>query len=401
MSPEQLKSFGYSVKRELDGNLLPFWLDNAIDTTHGGFIGWMSKDGVVDPKAPKGLILNARLLWTFSAVYRFNRDPRWRDLAQRAADYLAEFFWDTLHGGALWQVDFEGRRLDDKKKIYGQAFYVYALAEFYQAVNDQASLERACHVFNLIETHSRDQTHGGYIEVCNGDWSAAEDSRLSDMDMDEKKSMNNHLHLLEAYTNLYRIWPDTILRERLTELLDVFDRRIADRAKGHLNHFFDESWQPRSDDYTFGHDIEASWLLCEAAKVLNDPAIASQSQRLALRLAQVVLTEGVDHDGGLCYRGQHGHITDPNREWWPQIESVVGFLNAYELAGEQAFLNAARKAWSFIERHFVDREHGEWFWRIDPTGRPDPTEPKVSEWKEPYHGVRGCLEILRRLEHIK
>jgi mannobiose 2-epimerase len=400
MSPEQLKSFGHSVMHELNGNLLPFWLDHAVDAAHGGFIGWMSRDGAVDPKAPKGLVLNARLLWAFSATYRFNQDPRWRDLAQRAADYLEEHFWDASHGGAFWQVDCEGHFLDDKKKIYGQAFYVYALAEHHQAVGDRASSDRAQELFSLVETHSRDQARGGYIEVCNSDWSAAEDSRLSDKDMDEKKSMNNQLHVLEAYTNLYRVWPDAAVRVRLAELLDVFEKRIADPATGHLNHFFDESWQPKSDDYTFGHDIEASWLLCEATEVLDDPMIAARTQRLALRLAQAVLTEGVDHDGGLCYRGQHGHITDPNREWWPQIESVVGFLNAYELSSEPSFLDAARKAWSFIERHFVDREHGEWFWRIDPTGRPDPTEPKVSEWKGPYHGVRGCLEILRRLEHI-
>jgi mannobiose 2-epimerase len=400
MSPEQLDSFGQSVRRQLDGNLLPFWLTNAVDVTHGGFIARMAKDGTVDPKAPKGLILNARLLWTFSAVHRFSRDKRWSDLARRAADYLAQYFWDADDGGVFWQVDAEGHCLDDKKKIYGQAFYVYALAEYYQAVGDLTSLERAREVFSLIETHSADPTHGGYIEVCNRDWSQAEDLRLSDKDMDEKKSMNNHLHLLEAYTNLYRVWPDDALRRRLVELIEIFEQRIADPATGHLNHFFDESWQPKSDDYTFGHDIEASWLLCEAGEVLDDSDLASRVRHQALWLAQIVLSEGVDHDGGLCYRGQHGHVTDPNREWWPQIESAVGFLNTYQLSGEQRLFDAAKQAWDYLEKNFVDTEHGEWFWRIDPTGRPDPTEPKVSEWKGPYHGVRGCLEIVKRLEQI-
>jgi mannobiose 2-epimerase len=222
MSPEQLKRFDRSVRAELDGNLLPFWSVNAVDTMHEGFIGWMSKDEVVDPKAPKGLIFNTRLLWTFSAVYRFTQDSLWCDLAQRAADYLAEYFWDTAQGGALWQVDGEGRLLDDKKKTYGQAFYLYALAEHYQAVGDQTSLQRACELFRLIETHSHDQACGGYFEVCNRDWSVASDLRLSDQDLDEKKSMNNHLHLLEAYTNLYRVWPEAVVRERLIELLDIF-----------------------------------------------------------------------------------------------------------------------------------------------------------------------------------
>ena len=294
-------------------------------------------------------------------------------------------------------MDFRGRPLDNKKKIYGQAFYIYALAEYYQAFENPLALERAKGMFDLIETYSRDQTYGGYIEVCNRDWSMADDLRLSDKDMDEKKSMNNHLHLLEAYTNLYRIQPESRLRECLTELIDIFDQRIADPDTGHLNHFFDDTWQPKSDNYTFGHDIEASWLLCEAAEVLEDPDLTSRARRLALQLARVTLAEGLDDDGGLCYEGRAGQVTDPDRQWWPQAESVVGFLNAHMLSGDDSFLEAAKKAWAFIEEHFVDRKHGEWFWRIDTTGRPDPTEPKVSQWKGPYHNVRASLETIRRL----
>lgn len=400
MSPEPLKNFTDAVRRELNDHLLPFWLDHAIDTAGEGFIGRMAKDGTIDPRAPKGLILNARLLWTFSAVYRVNRDPRCWDMAERAGDYLREHFWDTTHGGAFWLLDCEGHVLDDKKKIYGQAFYIYALTEHYQAFGAGSAIERAQQLFNLIEIHSRDRKDGGYIEVCNRDWSEAENSRLSDKDMDAKKSMNNHLHLLEAYTNLYRIWPDAALRERLTELLDLFDRRIAAPETGHLHHFFDTSWRPQSADYTFGHDIEASWLLCEAAEVLGDPELTSRAQRLALRLAQVTLAEGLDRDGGLFYAGQAGKITDPNREWWPQAEAVVGFLNAYALSDDDAFLDAAQRVWDYIEKHFINKEQGEWFWRVGPDGTPDPNEPKISEWKSPYHNVRACLETIDRLAKI-
>ncbi len=395
-----MQQFKTAVRDELENNLIPFWLERALDQEHGGFIGQMSNEAVTDPKAPKGLILNTRILWTFSALHRFNQDSRYRDIARRAYDYLENYFWDRSHGGTFWLLDFQGHLLDDKKKIYGQAFYIYALAEYYQAFEDSSALERAGQSFDLIEMHSHDQTYGGYIEVCNRDWSIAEDLRLSDKDMDEKKSMNNHLHLLEAYTNLYRIRPDSKLRERLIELVDVLDQRIADPATDHLRHFFDEAWQPRSDNYTFGHDIEASWLLCEAAEVLADPNVMSRARRMALRLAQVALAEGFDGDGGLCYEGRAGKVTDQNREWWPQVESVVGFLNAYELSGDKSFLEAATKAWAFIEKYFVDKEHGEWFWRIFPDGRADPIEPKVSQWKGPYHCVRACLETIKRLDHI-
>ncbi|MHC4557325.1 MAG: AGE family epimerase/isomerase [Planctomycetota bacterium] len=395
-----MQQLSESVRHELENNLIPFWLERVVDPEHGGFIGQMSNDGRIDPTAPKGLILNTRLLWTFSALYRFNKDTRCRDMARRAYDYLETYFWDHPLGGAFWQVDFQRQLLDDKKKIYGQAFYIYALAEFYQAFENTTALERATEMFNLIETHSRDKTYRGYVEVCNQDWSVAEDFRLSDKDMNEKKSMNNHLHLLEAYTNLYRIWPDTRLRERLIGLVNIFDQRIADPATGHLRLFFDESWQPKSTNYTFGHDIEASWLLCEATEVLSDPNVTTQARNLALRLAQITLAEGLDSDGGLCYEGQDGQVTDPNREWWPQAESIVGFLNAYELSGDRSFLEAAQKGWGFIEKYFVDTEHGDWFWRINPNGRPDPDEPKVSQWKGPYHNVRACLEIIRKLAQI-
>jgi mannobiose 2-epimerase len=408
---ETIQQFSRAVRNELQNNLVPFWLERSVDSEYGGFIGQMSNNGTIDPRAPKGLILNARILWTFSALYRFNRDPisqnsakwepskdnRCRDMARRAYDYLEAYFWDSRHGGTFWQVDFQGHPLNDKKKIYGQAFYIYALAEYFQAFEADPAIKLARQVYDLIETNSRDKVYRGYIEVCNRNWSVAEDLRLSEKDMDEKNSMNNHLHLLEAYTNLYRIWPDTGLRERLKELIDLFDQQIVDPASGHLNHFFDETWQPKSYNYTFGHDIEASWLLCEAAEVLENLNITSQARRLALRLARITLAEALDDDGGLCYEGKAGKVTDPNRQWWPQAESVVGFLNAYELSSNESFLEAAQKAWIFIENYFIDKTNGEWFWRIDRNGRPDPAEPKVSQWKGPYHSVRACLEIIRRL----
>jgi cellobiose epimerase len=400
MSLEHVKTFAESVARELNERLLPFWLEHVVDTAHGGFIGRMANDGTIDPEAPKGLILNARLLWTYSALSRSNQDPHCRELAERAYDTLEQRFWDREYGGAFWQLDRDGRILDAQKKIYGQAFCIYALAEHYRAFGMGAALERAQQLFNLIEIHSRDRVNGGYVEVCHRDWTIAENARLSDKDMDEQKSMNNHLHLLEAYTNLLRIWPDATLRMRLDEMLDLFTRRIVDPNSNHLHHFFDSPWQPKSSDYTFGHDIEASWLLCEAAEVLNDPEAVGRAQELALRLAQVTLSEGLDDDGGLNYAGRAGTISDPNREWWPQAEAVVGFLNAYELSNKPAYFKAARRAWAYIEKHFIDREHGEWYWRISPDGTPDPNEPKVSEWKSPYHNVRACLEILRRLALI-
>jgi mannobiose 2-epimerase len=399
-STDYINGFIESIQEEFRNNLMPFWLQKSTDAEHGGFIGWMSNEGIIDPVSPKALILNTRLLWTFSALYRFNKNEQCRDMARRAYNYLQTFFWDTQHGGAFWQVDYQGNTLDDSKKIYGQAFYIYALSEYFLAFSEQAALDRAAELFSLIDSASHDDIQGGYIEVCNRDWSIAEDLRLSDKDMDEKKSMNNHLHVLEAYTNLYRILPDIKLKTRLIELLELFATYIIDSNTGHMNHFFDENWYPKSQNYTFGHDIEASWLLYEAAEVLGDPNITSRTENLALHLARVTLVEGLYSDGGLCYEGQAGKVTDPNRQWWPQAETVVGFLNAYQLCREESFLTAARKTWNFITNYIVDKKHGDWFWRIDESGRPDKNEPKVSQWKGPYHSVRMCIEATRKLRAI-
>jgi mannobiose 2-epimerase len=218
--------------------------------------------------------------------------------------------------------------------------------------------------------------------------------------MNEKKSMNNHLHVLEAYTNLYRIWKEPRVEQRLHELISLFEQRILDAHTLHLQHFFNEQWQVRSDTYTFGHDIEATWLLCEAAEVLGDAVLLERVQAVALRMAEVVLREGIDADGALRYEGKGGKIIDAGKECWPQAEAVIGFLNAFQLAGDPKFLEATRNAWNFIEQKLVDRVHGEWFWRITPKGAVDPTLPKVSEWKGPYHGTRMCLEMLHRLSAI-
>ena len=391
------KEWAGLVRDHLFGHILPFWTGPALDPEQGGWMAWLSNDLHPDRSQPKGLIVNARILWTFSAVHRMRQEAIYREMADLAFDFVMNRFWDGRHGGAFWRLDGDGRVLDDSKKIYGQAFTVYALAEYYQAFGTPMALSRAVELFELIEQHAHDPRYGGYVEVCRHDWSEAADVRLSERDMNEKKSMNNHLHVLEAYTNLYRVWKDPRLERRLREIIALFQDRIIDARTQHLHHFFDELWHIRSDTYTFGHDIEGSWLLCEAAEVLGDEPLIQQVHALALRMAEAVFREGLDADGGLFYEGRAGRIIDRGKEWWPQAEAVVGFLNAFQLSGEETYLDAARRVWNYTDRHLVDRVHGDWLWRINDDGLPDPTLPKVSEWKCPYHSVRTCLEVMRRL----
>jgi mannobiose 2-epimerase len=397
MTPQNDEMLTESVRRELLDDILPFWRTRTPDERRGGFIGQMANDLHVQEDAPKGLILNARLLWTFAAVYRYTNDEQDRALAQRAYTYLTSHFHDEQHGGYFWELDPSGAALDDKKKVYGQAFCIYALAEYYRTFQSERALQQAIDVFHHIEARARDAEHGGYFEVMSRDWRPCEDMRLSEKDMDEKKSMNNHLHVLEAYTNLLRVWPEPRLADRLRELIDIFRRHILNAGGTHFRHFFDEAWLARSDSYTFGHDIEGSWLLCEAADVLGDKPLAAGVRETAVKIARSVLDEGLDADGSLFYEACKGRITNRNKEWWPQAEAVVGFYNAWQLTGDSAFREAAMRCWRFIQDHVVDREYGEWFWCVRPDGTPDPAQPKVSAWKGPYHNSRCCLEIIRRI----
>jgi mannobiose 2-epimerase len=389
-----------SARRELLDDILPFWRRHAVDERRGGFIGQMSNDLGVQDDAPKGLILNARILWTFSAAYAYTQTDQDRALAQRAYEYLTHHFLDREHGGYFWELDPNGAVLDDKKKVYGEAFCLYALAEYHRVFNEPQALKQAVDVFELIEAHACDKRYGGYFEAMSRDWQPCEDMRLSDKDMNEKKSMNNHLHVLEGYTNLLRVWPDRRLADGLRDLIDIFQRHILNAEQTHLQHFFDDAWTLKSDSYTFGHDIEGSWLLCEAAEVLGDDRLLAQVRSVAVKMARAVLAEGLDTDGGLFYEGRDGRIINPNKEWWPQAEAVVGFYNAWQLTGDNAFREAAVRCWQFIQDRVVDHEHGEWFWCIRPDGTPDPAQPKVSPWKCPYHNGRCCLEIIHRTQMI-
>jgi mannan endo-1,4-beta-mannosidase len=389
------------IEGELRSNLLPFWRERGPDAVRGGFIAEMASDGTLRPEAAKGLVLNARLLWTHSALYRRLGEERDLELARRAFAYLEAHFRDRVHGGYRWRVAPDGAPLDEVKKVYGQAFCIYALAEYVLASGDPSALAAARQVFELVERHARDGEHGGYLEARAADWSATAELRLGDGDPLAAKSMNTHLHLLEAYTNLYRAWPDPLVAARLAELIDLFGRHIvgggAGPGSGHLISFFDERWQALSSSYTYGHDIEAAWLLCEAADALGDGTRQEAARGWAVGLARAVLAEAVDADGALAYEGRDGAVIDGKRDWWCQAEAVVGFWHAFQMTADQRYATAATRVWAFIASRMVDRIGGEWFWRVGADGLVDESLPKVSEWKCPYHTVRMALEMMQRL----
>ena len=388
------------IEDDLRRNVLPFWINRVVDRAGGTFFGALTNDLVVDPAAERGALLTTRILWTFAAAYRHYADPAYLAMADHAYADLLTRFHDPRHGGFYWSINADGSVLRDRKQVYEQAFAIYALAEYHAATGRREPLDLAVTAFRLIEQHAREPRHGGYLEAFARDWSPIADLRLSAVDLNEPKSQNTHLHIMEAYTNLLRVWPDPALRRAQTELLGIMLDRIVDPRTSHLGLFFAEDWTLRSDRISYGHDIEAAWLLTQAAEVLGNSSLMARIHPLAVRIADVTLAEGIDADGAVVNEGSPTGYTDSNKEWWQQSEAVIGFLNAYQLSGEPRFLTAAGRTWAFIETRLIDRQHGEWFRGVTRDGRILAGELKVSFWKCPYHNGRLGLEAVTRLRAL-
>ncbi|PZR21978.1 MAG: N-acyl-D-glucosamine 2-epimerase [Citrobacter freundii] len=387
-----------SAQTELH-SILAYWEKNAIDHQHGGFVGQIDFTETIHPSAMKGAVLNARILWSFSAAFNLTKADNYLKLADRAFEYLKANFIDKTYGGVYWTVDQSGQPGETKKQIYAQAFALYAFSEYFKATNRTDALQMAKDLFALIEQYSFDKIEDGYFEAFTREWTLIGDLRLSDKDANEKKTMNTHLHVLEAYANLYTIWPDETLRLKIHGLLDIFQYRILDQGNWHLGLFFDEHWTRKDDHISYGHDIEASWLMQEAAAITGDHLLTNKFEKIAVRIANASL-EGVDKDGGMWYEYlQHEKRMIREKHWWPQAEAVVGFINAWQHSGQIKYYDAAIRCWKFIFHYIKDQKNGEWYWGV----KDDYSimqEDKAGLWKCPYHNSRACMELIRRLTPI-
>ncbi|RPJ51764.1 MAG: N-acyl-D-glucosamine 2-epimerase [Chloroflexi bacterium] len=394
---ETLRSFSAEADQEVRHNILPFWL-KLIDAAHDGFYGEVSFSGEVQPRANKGGILCARLAWTFSHAYQVFRDPAYLEAARHAYQFLTGPLWDAEHGGTFWSVDYAGRPLDTRKLILAQSFTIYGLAEYFQATRDPEALVKAIDLFDRIEAHSRDARFGGYFDAFDRRWQRTEPAPGA------AKAMDPHLRLMMAYTNLLRAWDSPVLKLRLKDLVEIFLERMIDPQTNHLIPYLSEDWRPGSVEFSYGHDIELVWLLPDAAALLGDaPGDTALWERVVpvmLRMAEGVYRSGIDKDGAIFDKGGPGGLLCEDKIWWPQAESVVGFLSAYQVSGEEKYFHAALKNWEWIQSYLVDREHGEWRAQLTRDRKPVAGRSLVDFWKCPYHNSRCCFQVQERIEKV-
>ena len=409
----------------LTQNILRFWMTRMVDEENGGFYGRIDNGGTLHPEAEKGAILNARILWTFSAAYRILDNQAYLEMARRAYDYFIEHFIDHEYGGVYWSLDYKGRPLDTKKQFYAIGFAIYGMSEYARATGDREALECALQLFDCIEAHAFDSEHNGYIEACTREWGEMADMRLSDLDANFPKSQNTHLHIIEPYANLLRCLKEFRAQEScdyvpvlgsvlpigisvpmetmvsveasLRNIIHIFTDKILNPETHHLDLFFEMDWTRGAGHLeSYGHDIECSWLMHEAALVLGDPQVLAKVEPIVREVAKAS-EKGLRPDGSMIHEANlsTGHVDD-DLHWWVQAENVVGWYNLYQHFGDEEALERAGRCWDYIKAQLIDWDNGEWFWSRHADGSLNTTDDKAGFWKCPYHNSRMCLEMIER-----
>ena len=422
---EEIKTLKAEVRDVLENNILNFWLDKMVDEENGGFYGQMTGEGEIVKTADKGGILNARILWSFSAAYRVLHKQEYLEAATRAKDYIIDHFIDKEYGGTYWSLDYKGQPKDTKKQFYAIGFTIYGLSEYARATGDREALDYAMELYECIEEHSLDREYNGYIEACTREWGEIADMRLSELDANYPKSQNTHLHIIEPYTNLFRCIkelkaaescdyvpaigsvlpigvtvPDDFvvrLESSLRNLITIFTDKILNPETNHLDLFFDMDWTREAGRLeSYGHDIECSWLMHEAALVLGDETVLRKVETVVQMVAKAS-EKGLNEDGSMVHEANldTGYV-DTDRHWWVQAENVVGWINIWQYFGDESALQKALRGWQYIKDNLIDREGGEWWWSRDPERNINRKDDKAGFWKCPYHNSRMCLELMER-----
>ncbi len=410
---QELSAYREIFTRELHGNILSYWMKHGVEKDGRGFYGAVDLNNEPVSGANKTSVLNARILWTYAAAAKEYPGKGYEEMAHKAYRVVTEDFADKEYGGFYMELDSENQVASDIKHTYAQAFVIYSLSKYYEFNPTEEVMDRVQELFLFLDRKTKDPIHAGYLESFTRSWDIYEENRMADNN--EPKSMNTHLHILEAWAAVYKIWKGALIKQRLTELLDIFISHII-REDGHLGIFFTGDFRETDSSLgicSFGHDIEASWLIWEAAEILGDKSIIARIKPRILKMADAVLREGVDKDGGLFLEStRFGSHVRTNKHWWLQAENLVGFMNAFQLTGDAKYWDTVKLAWDFIDKHVIDHEGGEWFTKVNRLGKAYLIEPeddpspyyrndrKIDPWKCPYHNGRAMIELNKRISEL-
>ena len=382
-------------QEHLEKQLIPFW-NKMEDCEKGGFYGYADAYGVPDKNGVKGCILNSRILWFYAAAYNLLQQPVLLQKAEHAYQFMRDHFFDSRFGGVFWSVEADGTPLDTTKHTYNQSFAIYALSEYYKACGKKEVLNLAYELYRTIEEKCRDAE--GYFEAYSREFQPVSNEKLSENGVLAERTMNTLLHVMEAYTELYRADHFYAVGDSIREILRLFKAKVYNPEKKRCEVFFDKTYRSLIDLESYGHDIEASWLLDRACEALDDSAYEAEILPIVTELAKGAYQQGIDRENhAMNNECENGNVS-AKKVWWVQAESVTGFYNAYQRQPEKKeYLEMSEQVWQYIQKYVIDPKTGEWVEDVSPDNTIQEGQALVHPWKCPYHNGRMYIEMIRRL----
>lgn len=391
------KDLSKDIQNHLYSKIIPFW-EGLKDDEFGGYYGLLDYELNLDKKAVKGCILNSRILWFFSNAAVRMKDETLLPYADHAFEFMKQYCFDKENGGVYWSLNYDGSVYDATKHTYNQAFAVYALSSYYEASGKKEAIKLAFELSDLIENTCKDE--GGYLEAFTADFKPESNEKLSENGVIATRTMNTLLHVFEAYTELYRVTKEAKVADRLNEMLVRFYNDIYNKDRHRLEVFFNDAYESLIDLHSYGHDIEAAWLIDKGLDVLGkavDGEIKDKIVFMTQDIAQNVFRLAYDGKSLVC-ENENG-VDNQLRIWWVQCEAIIGFYNEYQKdAAKTDYADAAAAIWEYVKEHIVDRRPGsEWLSEVDENAVPATKKPIVEPWKCPYHNGRMCFEMIERI----
>ena len=402
------------MEHNLETNILPFWREYMMDNVHGGFYGRVDAQRKPDLQSPKSVVLNCRILWTFCRTYALWGKDTDKMIADRAFDYICRYFWDETYKGVYWMVTGKGEVAEPEKRTYGQAFFLYSMAEYYRVFGNRRALELAMETFSLIERYLN-LPGGGYRDSASRDWQKDDwvnfwvKNRTGALTL-----LNSNMHLFEAILTLAQVTKDpSVLQSLKQQLLFLLDTAM-DWKCGHMKAAMAFDGSRLDGEINFGHDCECSYLIMEAAELLQEEKLLQKAEKAVETIINHVLGEGLDPQSGGMYYLADTQKPQVNRSkiWWVQAEGITAFIDRYQRTAKKIYLDAAVSIWNYVQTYMVNTEFGDWFSvgaepEISSSGQQEEdisvvftNDEMAGKGKCPYHNSRACLEIIKRAEKI-